>query len=434
MAPQLPRVVVIGGGFAGLYAAKALRRAQAHLTLVDRRNFHLFQPLLYQVATGGLSPGDIASPLRAVLQRHPRAEVLNAEVTAILPLERRVQLREGHLEYDFLVVATGSLPHYFGQDQWAAHAPALKSIEDALEIRRRVLLAFETAEREPDLVRRQAWLHFAVVGAGPTGVELAGSLAELAHTTLRRDFRRIDPTQARVSLIENADRVLPPYVPSLSAKAGRALAALGVELHTGTRVEAIDAEGLLLSRGEQKTRLEARTVLWAAGMRASPLGALLAQATGAALDRSGRVQVGPDLSLPGHPEILVIGDLAACPGPDGKPLPGVAPVAMQQGRYAAASIRRRLRGRTPPPFRFFNKGSLAVIGRHAAVADFGWVRFAGWPAWLAWLFIHIAYLIEFDNKLMVLFQWGWNYLTRKRGARLITGDPVLPRPSTPGTP
>lgn len=434
MAPQLARVVVIGGGFAGLYAAKALRRAQAHLTLVDRRNFHLFQPLLYQVATGGLSPGDIASPLRAVLQRHPRAEVLNAEVTAILPQERRVQLREGHLEYDFLVVATGSMPHYFGQDHWAAHAPALKSIEDALEIRRRVLLAFETAEREPDPLRRQAWLHFAVVGAGPTGVELAGSLAELAHTTLRRDFRRIDPTQARVSLIENADRVLPPYAASLSAKAGRALAALGVELHTGTRVEAIDAEGLLLSRGEQKTRLEARTVLWAAGMRASPLGALLAQATGAALDRSGRVQVAPDLSLPGHPEILVIGDLAACPGPDGKPLPGVAPVAMQQGRYAAASIRQRLRGRTPPPFRYFAKGSLAVIGRHAAVADFGWVRFAGWPAWMAWLFIHIAYLIEFDNKLMVLFQWGWNYLTRKRGARLITGEPVLPQPSTPGTP
>ena len=434
MPNPLPRALIVGGGFGGLYAAKALRRVPVQLTLVDRRNFHLFQPLLYQVAIGGLSPGDIASPLRAVLKNHPRASVLNAEVVDILPEQRRVLLREGALEYDYLVVAAGAAPHHFGHQDWAAHAPGLKTVEDALEIRRRVLLAFETAERETDSALQRAWLHFVVVGGGPTGVELAGSLAELAHSTLCRDFRRIEPAQSRITLIEHADRILPAYVPQLSAKAGLALEKLGVQLINGARVEVIDEQGVVLTRREGSTRLEARTVLWAAGMRASPLGALLARTTGVALDQGGRVQVGPDLSLPNHPEILVIGDLASYTHQGGKPLPGVAPVAMQQGRYAAAYIRQRLQGRTPPPFRFFDKGSLAVIGRNAAVADFGWLRFAGRPAWLAWLFIHIAYLIEFDNKFMVLFQWGWNYFTRKRGARLITGDPVLPRPSTPASP
>jgi len=434
MPASPPRILIVGGGFGGLYAAKALRRAPVQLTLVDRRNFHLFQPLLYQVATGGLSPGDIASPLRAVLKNHPRAQVLNAEVVDIQPGQRRVLLREGALEYDYLVVAAGAQPHYFGREEWAVPAPGLKSIEDALEMRRRLLLAFETAERETDPALQRAWLHFVVVGGGPTGVELAGSLAELAHTTLRRDFRRIDPGQARVILIEHSERVLPSYTPDLSAKAQKALEKLGVEVVSGARVEAIDEAGVTFSRAGGTTRLEVRTVLWAAGMRASPLGGLLASATGASLDRGGRVQVEPDLSLAGHPEILVVGDLACYTHQGDKPLPGVAPVAMQQGRYAAHYIRLRLEGRTPPPFRYFDKGSLAVIGRNAAVADFGWLRFAGRPAWLAWLFIHIAYLIEFDNKLMVLFQWGWNYLTRKRGARLITGPEVLPKPSTPASP
>jgi NADH dehydrogenase len=415
-------VVIIGGGFGGLYAAKALGRAPVRVTLVDKRNFHLFQPLLYQIATGGLSPGDVCSPLRGVLSRQKNAFVLKAEATDLQPEQRKVVLDSGELSYDSLIISTGLSNHYFGHDEWAAGAPGLKTLEDALEMRRRILSAFEEAERESDPAAQRACLTFVIVGGGPTGVELAGALAELAHRTLRRDFRNIDPAQARILLLEGTERILPAYHPSLSAKAAAALQRLDVEVRTNTFLTDMGDRTVTLRTGDHTEQIESCAVLWAAGMRATPLGQILATRAGAELDRMGRVTVGADLSLPGYPDIYVIGDLAHVVQ-DGKPLPGVAPVAMQQGRYVADLIGKRLRGEGSPAFRYRDKGSLAVIGRNAAVAQLGQLRFSGFLAWLVWVFVHIGYLIGFDNKLLVMFRWAWDYFTHKRGARLITEGP-----------
>ncbi|MEO7144324.1 MAG: NAD(P)/FAD-dependent oxidoreductase [Bryobacteraceae bacterium] len=420
------RVVIVGGGFGGLYTAQALKDLPVDVTLLDRRNFHLFQPLLYQVATGSLSPGEVASPLRSTLRKQRNARVLLAEAVDFDVPGRRVILREGSVEYDTLIVAAGARNFYFGHDEWSAVAPALKSIEDATAIRHKILFAFEAAERETDPEKRRAWLTFVVVGAGATGVELSGALGEIAHDTLRHDFRSIDSRDARILLIDGA-RVLPPYPLDLAAAAERSLIKLGVRARTGVRVTNVDEHGVDIESANGTERVEARTVLWAAGVRASELGAVLATHVGAQVDKQGRVPVHPDLTLPGHPEIFVIGDLASCPHPDGKPLPGVAPVAMQQGRYAARLIGARLKGGTsPPPFHYHDKGSLAVIGRASAVADFGRLRFHGLTAWLLWLFIHLMYIVEFENRLIVFLRWGIQYLTYSRGARLITGPGDLP--------
>ncbi len=413
------RVVILGGGFGGLYAAKALRRAPVDVTLIDRRNFHLFQPLLYQVATGGLSPGEIASPLRHVLARQKNARVWMGEAADLDAARRTLILKDGEVEYDSLIVATGSRHHYFGNPQWEEHAPGLKTIEDATAIRGRILAAFEHAEREPEPAKRKAWLTFAIVGGGPTGVELAGTLGEIANDTLRHDFRSINPADAQILLVEGGPRVLASFPADLSRAAEEALIRLGVRTLLA-KVTGVDAEGVDVEIRGSRSRISSRTVLWAAGVAASPFGKVLAERAGATLDRAGRVVLDPGLSIPGHPEIFVIGDLASVIQ-DGNPLPGVAPVAMQQGSYAARAIEERLRGRTPPPFRYFNKGNLATIGRAAAVADFGRIRFSGPIAWLAWLFIHLMYLVEFDNRLLVLTEWAYNYATRNRGARLITG-------------
>ena len=415
------RVVILGGGFGGLYAAKALRHAPVDIALIDRRNFHLFQPLLYQVATGSLSPGEIAAPLRSVLSRQRNVRVLLDEAVSLDADQKRVTLAGGILPYDTLIVATGSRNTYFGNDQWQSVAPGLKSIEDATAMRHKILYAFEAAERETDLAKRRAWLTFVVVGAGPTGVELAGALAEIATDTLRHDFRSIRPEESRILLLDGSPRVLPLYPEDLSAQAERSLIRLGVRPRNNVRVTAIDAEGVTLLTPQGEQRLETRTVLWAAGVAPSELGAALERCAGAKLDRQGHVMVAADLTISGHPEIFVIGDLAYVEQ-DGKPLPGVAPVAMQQGRYAAEAILARLRGRQPAPFRYFNKGSLAVIGRAAGVADFGRLRFHGFPAWLLWLFVHLMYLVQFQNRLVVFIHWGFLYVTFDRGARLITGD------------
>ncbi len=426
------RIVIVGGGFGGLFTARRLRKADAQVTLIDRRNFHLFQPLLYQVATGALSPANIAAPLRAVLKRQRNARVLMGEVVDIDVAGRRVVLSDGEVPYDTLVVATGSRHFYFGHPEWEDRAPGLKTVEDATEIRRRVLLAFETAEREPDPQKKQALLTFIVVGGGPTGVELSGAIAELARHALRRNFRSIDPASARVLLVEGADRVLPPYAPVLSAKAERALERLGVTVWKGSLVNDIEPGFVTIRRGDRSERVPAHTILWAAGVQASRLGQVLGKATGAEVDRIGRILVGPDLTLPGHPEIFVIGDLANCSHQTGKPLPGVAPVAMQQGEYVARLIMSRLRG-TPStePFHFRDPGSMATIGRAAAVVDLGWVRFDGFLAWLAWLFIHLINIIQFENRWLIMAQWVWGYVTRNRTARLITGPDPYPLLSAP---
>ncbi len=420
------RVVIVGGGFGGLTTARALRKAPVQVTLLDRRNFHLFQPLLYQVATGGLSPANIAAPLRALLRRQKNAEVLLAEVVDVDPADRRVVLSDGEVRYDTLVVATGARHHYFGHDDWEPHAPGLKTIEDATTIRRRVLLAFEAAEREDDPEKRRDWLTFVVVGGGATGVELAGAIAEMARHTLPRDFRRIDTASARVLLLEATDRILSMYPEGLSRKAVEALARLGVTVQTGRAVTDLKPGELTVRCGDQTEVIRERTVLWAAGVQASPLGAAVAKATGAETDRVGRVLIEPDLSVRGHPNVFVIGDLANFSHQTGKPLPGVAPVAMQQAKYVAYRIERGLRGEGTPPFRYRDPGSLATIGRNAAVVDLGWVRFSGYLAWLAWLFVHLMTLVEFQNRLLVFLQWGWNYLTWNRSARLITGESPLP--------
>ena len=425
------RVVIVGGGFGGLQVAQKLRQAPVELTLVDRRNFHLFQPLLYQVATGALSPGEIASPLRGVLKHHRNATVVMGEVTGI-DLERRrvivVQAgeRRAELAYDTLVVAAGARHSYFGHDEWAALAPGLKSLEDALELRRRVLSAFEAAEMEPDPAVQRALLTFVVVGAGPTGVELAGQISEIARDTVKRDFRHIDPTTAAIVLVEGADRVLTAFPPSLSAKAERQLRTLGVTIRNERLVVGVDAEGVTLTvaGGDDQERLDSRTIVWAAGVAASPLAAQLAQATGAPLDRAGRVTVEPDLSLPGHPEVFVLGDMVrVSDGAGGQiPLPGVAPAAMQQGRHAAKVIRARLAGGAPPaPFRYVDKGNLATIGRMKAVGEIKGLRLSGTTAWLGWLFIHLFYLTGLQNRFLVFVRWTVSFLTRGRGARLITG-------------
>jgi NADH:ubiquinone reductase (H+-translocating) len=416
------RVVIVGGGFGGLYAAQALGKASVQVTLIDRRNFHLFQPLLYQVATGGLSPANIATPLRAVLKRQRNTRVLLGEVVQF-DLERRLaNLKDGTEPYDSLIVATGSQYHYFGHPEWRLLAPGLKSIEDATTIRRRILSAFELAERCTVPEDGQALMTFIIVGGGPTGVELAGAIGEVAHATLRGNFRSIDPAKARIVLLEGTDRILGTYPPKLSAKAVKSLQRLGVTVRTNTLVTDVQTDRVTIRTGDHTETIRAHTVLWAAGVEASPLAKALAQASGAELDRAGRIVVQPDLTLPRHPEVFVLGDMANYPYQGGKPLPGLAPVAMQQGRYAADVIERRLRGAPPAPFHFHDRGSMATIGRAAAVADLGWVAFSGLIAWLAWLFIHILFLIEYQNRILVLFQWAWNYFTRNRAARLITGS------------
>jgi NADH dehydrogenase len=420
------QVVIIGGGFGGLYTARHLGRTSVQVTLLDRRNFHLFQPLLYQVATGGLSPANIASPLRAVLKRQQNTHVFLAEAVDIDVAGRRVLLSDGSVPYDTLVVAAGARHHYFGHPEWEQLAPGLKTIEDATDMRRRILLAFEAAEREADPQKQQAWLTFVIVGAGPTGVELAGAVGELAHHTLRRNFRTSDPASARILLLEGMDRVLPPYPPDLSVRAAEQLRDLRVAVRTGAIVTDVRAEGVTVREGQQTEFIPARTVLWAAGVDASPLAKVLAKATGATLDRAGRVLVEPDLTLPGHPEIFAIGDMVSYTHQGGKPLPGVAPVAMQQARYVADLIQKRLRGESLPPFRYHDPGSMATIGAAAAVADLGGWHFSGYLAWLMWLFIHILNLIQFENRVQVLLQWAWAYVTRNRSARLITGENPLP--------
>jgi len=415
------RVVILGGGFAGLYAAQSLGRTSTEITLVDKRNFHLFQPLLYQVATGALSPGDIASPLRFVLNGQRNTRVLMAEAGGLDAIRREVFLSDGtSIPYDTLIVATGATHHYFGHETWAQHAPGLKTIEDATEIRSRILSAFERAEMSTNSDERLALLTFVVVGGGATGVELAGALGEIAHDTLRKDFRGINPADARIFLIEGADRLLPVWPPDLSRAAERALIRFGVRAHLNARVTNIDAEGVRFETAEGPMQIASRTVIWAAGVQASPWGKILAQAAGAPLDGAGRVLVSDDLSVPSHPEILVIGDLAHI-DQDGQPVPGVAPAAMQQGRFAARLIEARLRNCTLAPFRYRNKGNLATIGRNRAVAELGRLHLSGYPAWLLWVFIHLLYIVEFESRLLIAIQWAYDYFTWNRGARLITG-------------
>jgi NADH dehydrogenase len=418
MSEARPEVVIVGGGFGGLYAALALERAPVHVTIVDRRNHHLFQPLLYQVATAALNPADIAAPIRSVFRGWRNVSVILAEAVAVDTDARKLTLADGELAYDYLVLATGATHSYFGHDEWAPFAPGLKSIEDALEIRRRVLLAYEMAERERDPERRREWLTFVIIGGGPTGVELAGALAEISRQALSREFQHIDPTHARIILVEGVSRVLPPYPEDLSATARTQLERLGVDVWTGARVTGIDASGVNLGQ----ERIGARTVLWAAGVAASPL----PKALGVPLDRAGRVLVRPDLTLPGHDDVFVIGDLAAVEQA-GKPVPGVAPAAIQMGRHVARSIRRAIAGQPRELFRYRDKGSFATIGRGKAVGELhgGW-KLSGFPAWLAWLAIHIFFLIGFRSRALVIFQWAYSYVTFRRGARLITGPPPPP--------
>jgi NADH dehydrogenase len=405
-------VVVIGAGFGGLSAAKALRRLPIEVVVIDERNYHLFQPLLYQVATAGLSPADIAAPIRGILGAQRNAQVMLGRVVGIDAARRAVILQDREVPYDDLIVATGARHAYFGHEEWAAFAPGLKKIDDATRVRRKILIAFERAEIEDDPAERRRLMTFAVVGAGPTGVELAGAIAELARVAIASDFRHIDPAMSRIVLIEAGERVLPAFPAELSAVAKRSLERLGVEVRTGSAVTACDADGVML--GEE--RIEARTIIWAAGVAASPA----AEWLGAAHDRSGRVMVNGDLTLPGHPEIFVIGDTAHVSDAAGRPLPGVAPVAKQEGQYVARVLAARLAGRPPPPFRYRNFGNLATIGRTAAVVDFGFMRLTGFIAWLVWGVVHIYFLIGFRNRIAVVLDWLWAYATYQRGARLIT--------------
>jgi NADH dehydrogenase len=444
------RVVIVGAGFGGLNAAQSLASAPVSITVIDRKNHHTFQPLLYQVATAGLSPGEIAAPIRSILRRHKNVEVLMAEVTGF-DLERRVVQTAGQdqdkdkaleVPYDSLIVAAGASHAYFGHDEWQTLAPGLKTIEDALEIRRRVLLAFELAERRAAAREGNDPLNFVVVGAGPTGVELAGTLAEICRHALAHDFRAIDPRRARIHLIEGGPHVLPAYPQDLSRSALQQLQRLGVEVLTSTMVTKIEPGVIYMGETAGQTKMDAAVILWAAGVAASPLGRKL----GATVDRAGRVLVNLDLSLPNHPEVFVIGDLAALKDAGGKMLPGVAPVAIQQGRYVAKLIRRELESGAPsfprplpedggvdsrPAFHYHDKGSLATIGRSAAIAQFGKIHISGFVAWLAWLFVHILFLIGFQNRVLVFIQWGWSYFTYERGARLITGSTDLPGWSGP---
>jgi NADH:ubiquinone reductase (H+-translocating) len=419
------RVVIVGGGFGGLYAAKSLGKAPVDITLIDKRNFHLFQPLLYQVATGTLSPADISSPLRGILSKNRNTQVLMEHVIDLDPQRQQVVTPNQCIPYDTLIVATGVRHHYFGNDAWQTAAPGLKTIEDALEMRRRIFSAFEAAEKEPDPEKRKALITFVIVGGGPTGVELAGAIAELAFKTLKNDFRTIDVQQTQVLLLEGLDRVLPPYNPDLSAKTAASLERLGVTIRTQTRVTHVDEDGVTVQQDGITERIPAKTVLWAAGVQASPMGKVLAERAGATLDRSGRVVVEADLSVLGHSNIFVVGDLANFAHQGKAPLPGVAPVATQEGKYVAQKICAQMEGHAIAPFCYKDVGSLAVIGQNAAVVDLGFIKFSGPLAWFIWIFAHIYYLIEFDNKMVVLMQWGWNYFTRQRGARLITEAEVM---------
>jgi NADH dehydrogenase len=428
-APR-PKVVVVGGGFGGLQATQKLSRMPVDITLVDRRNFHLFQPLTYQVATGALSPGEVCYPLRTIFKRRRNVEVLLGEVTGFDLNGRTVHVTPGagdagpmELPYDTLIVAGGSSYSYFGHDEWAGVAPEVKSLESALATRARILSAFEAAELDTDPEHRRAWLTFAVVGAGPTGVEMAGQIAELARDTMRRDFRVMDPRECRVLLIEAVDRVLTSFPDSLSHRAERSLERLGVTPLLQRTVVGMDDHTVTVQAPDgAMEKIPARTVIWAAGVNASTLARSLADLSGAELDRAGRIAVEPDLSVPGHPEVLALGDMVRVRKADGEieVLPGVAPVAMQQGRYAAKLVRGRLRGREVGPFHYRDKGNLATIGRAAAVADLHWIRLGGFVAWVAWLLIHLYYLIGFQNRLLVLIRWSFSFLTRGRGARLIT--------------
>ena len=410
---SLPHVVIVGGGFGGLYAARALAHRPVRVTLLDRRNHHLFQPLLYQVATAVLNASDIAVPLRSVLRRATNITVLLAEVEKVELANRRLVLDRGEIGYDALVLAAGASHSYFGHDEWEMLAPGLKTLEDALEIRRRVLLAYEAAEREQDGAERQALLTFVVIGGGPTGVELAGALGEISRQTIARDFRLIDPTKSRIVLLEGGSLILPTFPESLSRSAADALRRIGVEVRVRAIVTRVTPDAVWLG-GEQ---IRTRTVLWAAGVAATPL----ARTLGVPLDRSGRVLVEPDLSIPVHPEAFVVGDMCAFLHQTGAPLPGVAPVAIQQGRAVADNVLRRLRDAPTRPFRYRDRGSMATIGRAAAVAVVGRLKLSGLVAWLAWLFVHIMFLIGFRNRFLVLFEWAWAYVTWHRGARLITG-------------
>jgi NADH dehydrogenase len=442
------RVVIIGGGFGGLNAAQTLDGDQRFdITLVDRHNYHLFQPLLYQVATGALSPGEIAQPLRSILRRHRNLTVLLGEAVALDVASREVELSDGGpIPYDTLIVATGAHHSYFGHDDWARFAPGLKTVDDATEIRRRILIAFEAAEREHVAERRLEWMTFVIVGGGPTGVELAGSLGEIAHDTLRRDFRSINPADARILLVEALPRVLPPYPEDRSRSAAEQLKRLGVVVRTGTKVVGIDGHGvdveIASGTGHAATeRIAAKTVLWAAGVQASSFARKVASAAGAEVDRSGRVKVEPDLSVPGHPELFVIGDAAVQPGgPNGGAVPGVAQGAIQPGKYVAKTIKARLDGRTQEvkPFHYTNRGDVAVIGRLSGVTNIPWLgplgRQSGFIAWALWLGIHIVYLIGFANRIVVVVRWAWSFLTHGRGSRLITGSPLLPEIEEPEPP
>lgn len=419
------KVVIVGGGFGGLTAAQSLRGADVDVTLIDRRNFHLFQPLLYQVATGALSPANIAAPLRSVLRKQKNCKVILGEVTGFDVPGKAVLMGNERVPFDSLIVAAGAVNNYFGNAAWEKNAPGLKSVEDATEIRRRVLSAFEEAERHPQ--NRDRCLTFVVVGGGATGVEMAGAISELAHHTLRKDFRTLDPATARIILVEGHDRLLPPYHEKSSHRAEKALKRMGVEVWLHSKVKDIQPDHVMVERGGTIHRIDTVTVVWGAGVRASPLGKMIAEATGAQVDKGGRVVVQPDLTLPGHPNIYVIGDMAAATS-NGKPVPGVAQGALQAGKFAARAILKRAAGRTDVgAFSFWDKGSMATIGRNAAVAEVGWLKLSGFIAWLAWLFVHIVYLINFSNRVMVLFQWFWNYLTRNRSARLITGEEAAGR-------
>ena len=420
---QRHRVLILGGGFAGLNAAQKLRRAPVDVTLVDRRNFHLFQPLLYQVATGSLSPGEISAPLRHVLSKHKNTEVLLGEAADIDPEARRVTLRDGaSLDYDSLVVATGSKTSYYGKEEWRENAPSLKTVEEATAIRHKILYAFEWAERSATEAEAREWLTFVIVGAGATGLELAGALAEIANETLKNDFRRINPKDARIILMEGGNRVLAAYPPGLSEKAEKLVKRLGVEVMKGVMATEIDESGVTYRRGDTVEKLVAKTVIWAGGVTATSFGNKLAERTKAETDRSGRIKVRPDLTIPNYPDIFVLGDLALAQGKNGKTLPGVAQVAIQSGAYAARAIRDRVAGKKNlPPFHYFDKGDMAVIGRASAVANIFGLQVWGLPAWLIWLFIHLMYIVEFQNRVLVFIQWGFEYLTFSRGARLITG-------------
>jgi NADH:ubiquinone reductase (H+-translocating) len=423
MAPR-HRVLILGGGFSGLNAAQKLRDDPVEVTLIDRRNFHLFQPLLYQVATGSLSPGEIAAPLRGILSRQKNAQVLMGEAVDIDPVAKRVILRDGAaFEYDSLIVATGSKTSYYGNEGWRDWAPSLKTVEEATVIRHKILSAFEHAERAGSEAEARAWLTFVIVGAGATGLELAGALAEIANETLRHDFRRINPTEARIIIVEGGDRVLTAYPPDLSAKAQKLVEKLGVEVRKGLMVTDIDETGVTYKQGNVVGKFAAKTVLWAGGVVVTAFGRKLAERTHAETDKTGRIQVNPDLTVSNYPDIFVTGDLATVKGKNGEPLPGVAQVAIQGGAYVAGAIRKRLEGKKDiAPFHYFDKGDMAVIGRASAVANIFGLHVSGLPAWLIWLFIHLMYIVEFQSRVLVFIQWGFEYLTFSRGARLITGS------------